>query len=369
VLLAALLVEIVACRSIIGFEDGHTIEGADAAIDGSRTDVAADGSVVSTDAESTDAGATDGVSPPPPPFVCTIDASAPSRSASCKNLGTTCGESRDDNCCASAFIDGGTYTEVIGSRSTSATVSAFALDKYEVTVGRFRSFVDSYVPNMTPACAGKNPNDPNDPGWQAEFDLQMPKNRDELKKSVGSTLSTWTDNQGGPDTENRPVDYVTWWEALAFCIWDGGRLPTLAEWQWAASGSDGTPRTYPWGEEAPGLDAGRAIYGCFYGPSAADCTGMNKTAPVGVPRAGDTKTGLANMAGNVAEWVLDWRISEDNPLGPCVNCANFMPDGFGRAMGGGDFSSGPYDIRTTSVSSAYPYAPTDYVGFRCARNP
>src|SRR5208337_5313332 len=79
--------------------------------------------------------------------------------------------------------------------------------------------------------------------------------------------STWTPSPG--TQENLPVGCVTWYEAYAFCIWDGGFLPSGAEWEYAAAGVS-QQREYPWGSTAPGTGNQYAIYNSQYGGNPTD---------------------------------------------------------------------------------------------------
>ena len=116
---------------------------------------------------------------------------------------------------------------------------------------------------------------------------------------------------GNSKFDNYPVVYVDWNQAHAYCEWRGGSLPTEAQWEKAARGTDG--RTYPWGEK---LDCDKANYsGC-----------IGDTTPVGSYESGKSPYGIYDLAGNVWEWTADWYSETyyqnlaypENPLGPDI---------------------------------------------------
>jgi formylglycine-generating enzyme required for sulfatase activity len=109
-----------------------------------------------------------------------------------------------------------------------AEVSDFRLDTYEVTVGRFRKFVAAYSQTMIAAGAGANPNNASDTGWSTAWNASLDAGSEALAtalKCFGS-YQTWTDAPGSAAAESLPINCIDWFEAEAFCIWDGGRLPT-----------------------------------------------------------------------------------------------------------------------------------------------
>jgi formylglycine-generating enzyme required for sulfatase activity len=283
-----------------------------------------------------------------------------SNAASCVGLPATCGGSKD--CCVSNVVTGGTFNRS-NDAAFPATVSDFRLDVYEVTVGRFRAFV----------AAGKgtqaNPPSPGDgahpkiasSGWDPAFNADLPATTDALKAELkcDAAFPAWTDAPSGNET--RPINCVTWFEAFAFCAWDGGRLPTEAEWNYAAAGGS-EQREYPWGAA---IDQSKASYNC-HGAGAGACV-FADMLPVGSKSPqGDGRWGQADLAGNVWEYTLDYS-AVPYRLNPCTNCADLRAAPY-RTFRGGGFAN-DFFYETTSIRLERSPKIADYdVGIRCARS-
>jgi sulfatase modifying factor 1 len=300
---------------------------------------------------------------------------------SCNGLAATCGPADNASCCSSSVVPGGTYYRSYDGVTTSfpgpftsqaypATVSDFRLDTYEITVGRFRKFVAAYSQNMIAAGAGKNPNNPTDPGWSAAWNASLPADAKALETAVvcGGIGPTWTPSAGA--NENRPMTCLDWYEASAFCTWDGGRLPTEAEWNYAAAGGT-EQRVYPWGAAAP--DCTYANYlGAAGGTDYCVLPGTGATNNVGSESPkGNGKWGQADLAGNAMEWTLDWYTSP-YPSTSCTNCAGTTEAAAtypGRVIRGGVFGYGAsYMLSSNRDLNGVPSGRSGGTGSRCARN-
>jgi formylglycine-generating enzyme len=309
---------------------------------------------------------------------CSSGSCVPAPSCSVSGTGlTNCGAT-SDSCCTSLEVPGGTYFrtyEGVGGTADPATLTGFRLDKYEITVGRFRRFVNAWNggAGWTPTASsgkhahlngGKGLADSGSPGafetgWLVTDSGQIAPTNANL--ACDATYATWTATAG--NNENLPINCVTWYEAYAFCIYDGGFLPSEAEWEYAyAAGSQQLP--YPWGSTDPGTGNHYAIFGCLYPSDSRNC-GATNIAPVGTPTSGVGAWGQLDLAGNVWEMNLDWRNTAY--VDPCTDCANLtVGSSTVRIARGGDYSNSPM---FTFRNGAIPTSRSSIIGARCARTP
>ena len=205
-------------------------------------------------------------------------------------------------------------------------LDAYYLDKYEVTVGQYAKFLKATGFNGPPM---------------------------------------WT-TMDQPSHQKRPIVNVDWSDASNYCEWAGKRLPTEAEWEKAARGTDG--RIYPWGNEPP--NTLRANYG------QEKWNNHTALVPVGQLKDGKSPYEIYDLAGNVWEWVSDWYDPDyyatsppQNPKGP--------ENGKYRVLRGGSWDLAPEHLRSTRRDFNLPLSPSyespSYrnfnSGFRCAKNP
>ena len=160
------------------------------------------------------------------------------------------------------------------------------------------------------------------------------------------------------DKLTQPVINVNWYAAKTYCEWVGGRLPTEAEWEKAASWDDQaqTKSTYPWGET---IDC---TYANYFGKDY--CVG--DTTPVGSYESGKSPYGLYDMAGNAWEWVSS--LYKPYPYDPNdgredLNSADI------RVMRGGSWNDDDYGVRSAGRNWDIPADTFSGIGFRCARSP
>jgi formylglycine-generating enzyme len=249
------------------------------------------------------------------------------------------------------------------------TLSPFLIDCYPVTNGRFKSFID----------ATKYRTEAERFGWSFVFWSHIPQYRfNELVEDTVAAAPWWCKVNGaywakpegpGSNVDQRgkhPVVHISWTDALEFCQWSGQRLPTEAEWEYAARGGL-EQKLYPWGDKLrpKGVHMCNIWQGEFPKVDTAD-DGFAGTCPVDAfPPNG---FGLYSVTGNAWEWCSDWfdtalhlTGSRDDPKGP--------HSGTSRVMKGGSFlchKSYCNRYRVAARTSQTPNSSSSNVGFRCA---
>ena len=227
----------------------------------------------------------------------------------------------------------------------TVTLSAFCIQRTEVSVAEYRACRDAGT------CTGAP------------------------EPTTVDSLNNWSDLPA--DREAHPINGVNWHNARNFCQdWVGGDLPSEAQWERAARGTD--QRRFPWGD-TPAPDCDRAnfdVNGTTPGQGCASVTTGPVTWSVSEPAggAGDSPAGLRNAVGNVWEWVLDclradaYERCADGCVDPVVDLDTCGSNGRG-VRGGSYMEIGTDWLRTVSRSSVLPLARYPILGFRCARPP
>jgi len=234
-------------------------------------------------------------------------------------------------------------------------LDAYWIDRTEVTNAMFAQFVAAAGYKTDAEKAGKGyVFNPTSKGWEetAGADWQHPR-------GPGSDLA-------GLDAH--PVVQVSWNDAAAYCAWAGRRLPTEAEWEKAARGTDG--RKFPWGNQTVAGDllnfADRNLDVDWADKNVDD--GYQFTAPVGSYPKGASPYGALDMAGNVWEWAADWYDEKYYASSPVASPKG--PDtGQYRVLRGGSWDYDQRFVRAASRNRNDPENRNDLIGFRCARSP
>lgn len=217
----------------------------------------------------------------------------------------------------------------------TVTLSPFYIDRREVTNAQFKKFLDRH------------------PAWRPGNVAARLHN--------GNYLKHWKDGAYPEGRADHPVVNVSWYAAVSYCRWAGGRLPTEAEWEFAARGGL-VGRAFPWGDEMP--DETRANF---------SASGVGDTVRVGVYAANGY--GLFDMAGNVWEYLADeWGVYTSAPQTNPVAGGNLFTVGDAflgvstrRVLRGGSFGGAPVNLRVAYRDSHPPEGAQPFVGFRCAR--
>jgi formylglycine-generating enzyme required for sulfatase activity len=257
-------------------------------------------------------------------------------------------------------------------------VSSFRLDKYEITNGRFRKFMEAWLGGWRPAAGGGKHAHLNggsglvgssaayETGWSPAWNAYVgaPSATAEAPSApAATTIASWsallTSASFVPSiVDANPVVLLSWYDAYAFCIWDGGFLPSDAEREYAAAGGS-EERVYPWGSTVPSADTQLANHGCY---AAGGC---GPRIP-GASPSGAGRWGHMDLAGNVHEWTVD---PMTDYLTVCVDCTLGVGSGSARRIRGGGYGSSATQVTSAAADAITTAQRSAFVGARCARTP
>lgn len=216
------------------------------------------------------------------------------------------------------------------------TITQFYIDKFEVTNAQYREFLDDAG---GPPTRWDHPDEPEGVGHGQQY----------LSEDLAD--------------DAQPAVGVNWYDAYAYCNWAGKRLPTEAEWEYAARGP--SYRIYPWGDHGP-FDDG-IYFANFHPESGGEFDGHKKSAPVGSYPDGVSPFGILDMAGNAEEWVNDWysvnyfaQSVTTDPPGPI--------EGEQKVIKGGSYGTREWQVRIGKRFKGKPHNKGPRVGFRCVED-
>jgi formylglycine-generating enzyme required for sulfatase activity len=226
-------------------------------------------------------------------------------------------------------------------------LTAYQIGKYEITNIQYKVFMDAggYSNSCYWTVDGWT--------WRTENGITSPAYWSSGRYNSGTAYPVY------------PVTCISWYEADAFCRWAGGRLPTEAEWEKAARGTDSS-NCWPWGGA---WDSTVCNAGCgFIYPDAYPDT-FTYSSPVGCFNAGVSVYGVYDMAGNIYEWINDWYDPNYYSISPASNPAGPSAEetaGY-KVIRGGSFTNDAADCRTGSRDRFVPNFRNPGIGFRIAK--
>ena len=295
----------------------------------------------------------------------------------------------EESCCASPALPGQTFyrgydnvTPQFKSMAYPAAVTSLRLDKFEVTVGRFRQFVAAAIADWRPDAGGGKHSHLSDgkglanigaaggyeSGWDEAWSTRLDGKAADWNKHLAcdQASASWTPTAGSK--EMLPIACVNWYEAYAFCIWDEAFLPSEAEWNGAASAGP-QQRVYPWSDppSSTSIDCAHANFLGATGANGAEFCISPGTGSVNVVGGqsplGDGRWGHADLAGNVYEWTLDSYADYTNACPDCVNSEDLE----NKVMRGGGYANDASAQLVAERAANPPAARSTSLGFRCAR--
>ena len=276
-------------------------------------------------------------------------------------------------------------------------VSSFWMDETEVTNAQFKEFVDAtgYITtaeqkiSLDEIMSQLPPGTPPPPGEKfapASLTFAPPKNRNaNLNAQQWWSMTpgaSWKHPQGPDsdikDKENHPVIHVSWYDAMAYAKWAGKRLPTEAEWEYAAIGNSAS--LFAWGNEINEDQPKANFWQGDFPFTNMGSDGFQRTAPA--KSFAPNSFGLFDMSGNVWEWCSDWyhygsyeclaeQAENLNPVGTSLSYDPYQPDNAQKVMRGGSFlcnDSYCAGYRNAARMKSSPDTGLEHTGFRCVRD-
>jgi sulfatase modifying factor 1 len=317
-----------------------------------------------------DAAAPEASLPTQPAAGTTADAGSADRRSCAEAL--SCGAD-GESCCARSVVPAGAFQ--LGQSGESpgvpAFIDSFYFDAYEVTVGRFAEFVADYDAWRTagePRPGAGQYDGQAATGWQERWQTALPADAAELRSSITGgcpALASFALVDSRPDL---PMNCVSWFEAFAFCLWDGARLPTELEWEYAARGGDQL-RPFPWQVDAEPTTLDTVGAAVVFNCARPNDVTTEPCVAENLPRVGSFPAGTGrwlqkDLAGSLAEWVFDG-FSEPYPSS-CSRCVQTGVESRRVVRGGSWFDLGSDQLLAASRNHGDPAYRDYWVGFRCA---
>jgi sulfatase modifying factor 1 len=281
------------------------------------------------------------------------------------------------SCCESKIVPKGSF--LMASDTVRAgvewpvdrNVSEFAMDRFEVTIGRFARFLEAYAIDHLPNDGAGAHHELVGSGWDSDWNDApgiLPRSQDSMRYGLNCGGQSFSS-----DPRDMPVGCVSWHLAFAFCLWDGGRLPTEAEWSFSAMNGE-EQRIYPW-SKSDRDDAITDSQACYSDIEPA----REQPDLVGQRPMGAGAYGQEDLAGNLWEWTADWYHVELSQ-GPCrldvpegdfresrLDCQELEPS-VSRVQKGGSFLNTHWQLENHLRGASAPEVRDRQFGFRCVRD-